>query len=320
MLVQHFVCKFEERNPMSFEFKIKKIQLPTEEIPNGLASGAIMEVNNRAKVGGDTSMDRVDFTGDGLHDLLKIESMGIREGSLARFVSSSQLVTKSETTITKNTLLGKDSEYVQFLVVDPQTDIALHPTVMKKWKEMQEAAKQDGVALYLHSGYRSFDEQANGGSEGWNNKYARSSYRQTKPNSEARALAMFQYNALPGTSRHHWGTDLDLGGPDRKEVADDFYNGNQKAQYEWLQNNAARFGFYQPYIENLVATADFGPGYNSEPWHWTYLPLAEEFLKQFEAQITRDVLERELSSLQGSQYIRYEDILGRIFNINPECL
>jgi len=48
---------------------------------------------------------------------------------------------------------------------------------------------------------------------------------------------------MPGTSRHHWGSDVDL-----YSLEDiDFLKGNGKIIYQWLTDNAASYGFCQPY-------------------------------------------------------------------------
>ncbi|MBY0426428.1 MAG: D-alanyl-D-alanine carboxypeptidase family protein, partial [Cytophagales bacterium] len=69
---------------------------------------------------------------------------------------------------------------------------------------MSKAAKQEGISLTAVSSYRSFDQQA----AIWNRKY-------TKYESQGYAgleiiKRITEYSSLPGTSRHHWGTELDL--------------------------------------------------------------------------------------------------------------
>jgi len=48
---------------------------------------------------------------------------------------------------------------------------------------------------------------------------------------------------MPGTSRHHWGTDVDLFSLDNKF----FESGDGKIWYSWMVQNAAKYGFCQPY-------------------------------------------------------------------------
>jgi zinc D-Ala-D-Ala carboxypeptidase len=60
-----------------------------------------------------------------------------------------------------------------------------------------------------------------------------------------------QYSSMPGTSRHHWGTDVDL------YALDDIYftYGDGKIVYDWLLANAANYGFCQPYTANRYCPA-----------------------------------------------------------------
>lgn len=83
-----------------------------------------------------------------------------------------------------------------------------------------------------------------------------------------RALAIMQFSAMPGASRHHWGTDVDIFSLENG----DFANGNGRTLYTWLTQNAARYGFCQPFTSGRCA------GYNEEKWHWSYKPLSSKFL------------------------------------------
>jgi len=85
------------------------------------------------------------------------------------------------------------------------------------------------------------------------------------------ALSILKYSSMPGTSRHHWGTDFDL-----NVLRNDYYeSGEGKVLYRWLSRNAGRYGFCQPY------TAGRKGGYSEEKWHWSYRPLAAELLARW---------------------------------------
>lgn len=79
-----------------------------------------------------------------------------------------------------------------------------------------------------------------------------------------RGLGILEYSAMPGTSRHHWGTDLDFYSLDNS----DFDHGIGKIIYTWMQVNAYKYGFCQPYTAGRCA------GYNEERWHWSYVPVS----------------------------------------------
>mmetsp|Transcript_14798 Transcript_14798/g.58042 ORF Transcript_14798/g.58042 Transcript_14798/m.58042 type:complete len:254 (+) Transcript_14798:2-763(+) len=88
------------------------------------------------------------------------------------------------------------------------------------------------------------------------------------PGAVDRALAILEYSSMPGTSRHHWGSDVDL------YALDDIYfeYGDGQIIYDWLTEHGGDYGFCQPYTAGRCA------GYNEEKWHWSYMPLSEPML------------------------------------------
>lgn len=88
----------------------------------------------------------------------------------------------------------------------------------------------------------------------------------------ARAKKILEYSAMPGTSRHHWGTEVDF-----NHLRNSYYeNGSGLIIYTWLKKNAATYGFCQPY------TAGRTQGHREEKWHWSYRPLAAKFQRKWE--------------------------------------
>ncbi len=97
------------------------------------------------------------------------------------------------------------------------------------------------------------------------------------PDALERAKKILEYSSMPGTSRHHWGSDFDL-----NRLTNSYYKqGEGAVLYGWLRENAKKYGFCQPY------SADRSVGYNEERWHWSYRPLAapllHEWIKRFGA-------------------------------------
>jgi len=95
--------------------------------------------------------------------------------------------------------------------------------------------------------------------------------------------AILRFSALPGTSRHHWGTDLDIW--DASTVPGDYRPRLEANEYApggvfaaltaWLDELIAADdaeGFYKPY------DADRG-GVAPEPWHISYRPVARSLQK-----------------------------------------
>ena len=144
------------------------------------------------------------------------------------------------------------------------------------FKKMHAAAKKEGIVLKIISSTRTFAQQKSI----WEGKWKR--FATAAPDPEARALKILEYSSMPGSSRHHWGTDIDLN--DLNNPA--FEPGGKYAKtYEWLTAHAHEYGFCQPY----TAKGEQRPnGYNEERWHWSYTPLSKSFLKQYLSQITED--------------------------------
>jgi len=91
-----------------------------------------------------------------------------------------------------------------------------------------------------------------------------------------------------GTSRHHWGTDIDLNSFNNKY----FESGKGKKIYDWLTSNASSFGFCQPYTPK----GDHRPhGYNEEKWHWSYQPVSQDITDYAEQYLRNEILEANMS-------------------------
>ncbi|MGH8205008.1 MAG: M15 family metallopeptidase, partial [Steroidobacteraceae bacterium] len=101
------------------------------------------------------------------------------------------------------------------------------------------------------------------------------------------------WSALPGASRHHWGSDVDVAdgriiaaGYQPKLELDEFRRGGPFAALSaWLGENMRRFGFYRPYTRR-------GRGVQPEPWHLSYAPVAAPAL----AQMTPALIAEAISS------------------------
>lgn len=142
---------------------------------------------------------------------------------------------------------------------------------------MQAAALQDGIDLQLVSAYRSFARQQ----QIFEDKYIRYTAEGLTP--KAAIQRILEYSTIPGTSRHHWGTDIDItdaNAPKQKRllVPEKFHNNGPFAPlHQWMQTNAHRFGFYLVYTPDASRT-----GFSYEPWHYTYLPEAKAFLELYD--------------------------------------
>ena len=84
------------------------------------------------------------------------------------------------------------------------------------------------------------------------------------------AKKILLYSSMPSTSRHHWGTDIDINSLEPSY----FEYGRGKIEYDWLVKNGAKFGFCQTYSD--FAKNDRSSGYQEESWHWTYMPKSKK--------------------------------------------
>ena len=80
---------------------------------------------------------------------------------------------------------------------------------------------------------------------------------------QVRALVL-TYSAAPGTSEHHTGNAIDLISTNYVSLDETFA---QNPAYEWLQQNAHRFGFILRYPADKTDIT----GYSYEPWHYRFV-------------------------------------------------
>jgi LAS superfamily LD-carboxypeptidase LdcB len=211
--------------------------------------------------------------------------------------------------IDKDFLLGKIRRQNNPLLVrvdarHTERNIYLLYPVYESYKRMFEAALLDGVHLKIISGHRVFYEQIYEWELRWNNPRTNTVFA----NDAERARHVLRYRAMPGTSRHHWGTDIDLNNfnPSYFETAEG------KKMYQWLLENASSFGFYQPYTA-LDENRPFG--YQEEKWHWSYKPLAQPMLEKYLKLVSID----DISGFRGDAAAKLLPIIEEwVRGINPE--
>ena len=120
----------------------------------------------------------------------------------------------------------------------------------KAFEKMQKAAKKEGVVLEIVSGYRSYNRQK----AIWNRKYKANETAGLSP--EQNIKKIIEYSTLPGTSRHHWGADVDIVDGSKPKVGDvlvaeKFHDKGPYTQLKiWMDQHAKNFGFYLPYTQN----------------------------------------------------------------------
>jgi len=192
--------------------------------------------------------------------------------------------------------------------------IGLQKEAYDAFLKMKTDAKKQGIEIHVASGYRSFSRQKSI----WNRKYKTYTDQGMTPlDAMAKIIA---YSTYPGTSRHHWGTDIDIFDaaatysgsvldPDKFEGDGPFCE-----LKEWMDKNANTYGFYLVYTKNPNRK-----GFNYEPWHYSYKPLSKPMLEAYLKLDIQHIIKSE--KLSGHQHMtadfidRYidENVLG----INP---
>lgn len=220
-------------------------------------------------------------------------------------------------------LVGQSVDHL----AEPTDDTPVHRAVVPAFVALREAARDAGFDLRILSGFRSFDRQLSI----WNRKV-----RGELPvlDSAARpldvgalsehdlVLAILRWSALPGASRHHWGTDLDIydetARPPRYTVdlipAEVERGGMFAPLHEWLDAriaNGTSFGFFRPYEHDLGGVAP-------ERWHVSHGPVAASCLRGLTPAVLRQAIEPADMLLKDVVLRHLEEIYARfVTNTNP---
>ena len=178
-------------------------------------------------------------------------------------------------TLNSKEVLGTCSSHV----VEIELGIFVHAKMADSFKQMQQQGKLAGFDICIASGFRNFERQL----AIWNAKFnhlrpvlnrQQQAIDMTNLTEWEKVQAILTYSALPGTSRHHWGTDIDI--YDKNAVPADYQlqlipseytHGPFKELSLWLTENSQKFGFYLPYQSDNAGIAP-------EPWHLSYQPLS----------------------------------------------
>jgi LAS superfamily LD-carboxypeptidase LdcB len=196
---------------------------------------------------------------------------------------------------------------------------ALHVDAVEWFDRLRDAAREDGFELTLLSGFRSFERQLSI----WNRKATGQlavldsgavPIDVTSLSDQELVLAILRWSALPGASRHHWGTDIDVYDAAAKPegYVVDLIPGEVNAggmfapMHEWLDARIAEgtsLGFFRPYDIDRHGVAP-------ERWHLSYAPLSSIY----ERLLTPELLHTTIASAD----MRLKDIvlanLDRIYS------
>lgn len=190
-------------------------------------------------------------------------------------------------------LTGRARTHVQTVA---ELGCTLHPEAARALLALRAAALEDGIELTAVSGFRDFDQQL----AIWNGKFsgarallsAQSQPLQAAELSEAeRVAAILVWSALPGASRHHWGSECDVidrrvleAGARVELLSTDYRPAGRYARLaRWLGEHAPRYGFFLPYDR------DRG-GVQPEPWHLSFAPVSGPALAAMSVELLGEAL------------------------------
>ncbi len=189
-----------------------------------------------------------------------------------------------------------------------------HKDAVEAFVRMAEDAASNGYKLKIVSAFRSFNDQKKIWEDKWTGRtlVGGKKLNASVPDPKARALKILEFSSMPGTSRHHWGTDFDINALDNN-----YFNNTREGKriYDWLVQHASTYGFCQTYTKKGDETGRT-TGYEEEKWHWSYRPVADWYLKQYPI----DVGYERLTGFEGATTAKDIDVIANyVQGIDPEC-
>jgi LAS superfamily LD-carboxypeptidase LdcB len=221
-------------------------------------------------------------------------------------------VQTSDLPIPRSQLIGCSEAHVDDL--PNHFGVKVHCDVIAPLMRLMADARSAGFDLRIASGYRGFERQR----LIWNKKCKgeRPVLDRAGHILDLEALtalqkieAILHWSALPGASRHHWGTECDI--YDAAAMPEGYQLGLHPSEYskeglfapmmDWLQaylQASDTPDFYRPYAHDNGGVAP-------EPWHISYRPIADQYAQQFSLKL----LEEYLRQLSGDHRIEEQQVV-----------
>ncbi len=180
--------------------------------------------------------------------------------------------------------------------------ILLEKETYSAFIKMKDAAEKDGIIIKLVSGFRDFYRQQ----MIWNNKYKKFT-NEFSLDGPAAIKEIIRFSTIPGTSRHHWGTEIDIIDKNFENEKDLLISkkyeegGIFNSLKKWMDKNSKRFGFYIVYDDDSNR-----PGFEYEPWHYTYKPISDLYQREFLKLNLKLIISK--TKVEGKEFINDEFI------------
>ncbi|MBO5817871.1 MAG: M15 family metallopeptidase [Paludibacteraceae bacterium] len=203
--------------------------------------------------------------------------------------------------IPKNKLLGhyNPAQDTNFVLIPSymayRKNLYCHREAYNAFCAMRRAAQKEGIKLVVVSATRTFNDQKHIWDRKWK-EHNKNTYTDTTMDIRT-VRSIMRYSSMPGTSRHHWGTELDL-----NSTKLEYWRTSEGVRaYKWLSKNASKYGYYQPYNANKERT-----GYAEEKWHWSYRPIADIYLAAY----TQLISGKDIEGFYGSYLVDSLNIIS----------
>jgi LAS superfamily LD-carboxypeptidase LdcB len=225
--------------------------------------------------------------------------------------------------LTAALLTGRDDNFIDH----DSLERPVHRDLVAAWRALAKDARSAGFDLAIASGYRDYQRQL----AIWNAKASGArpvldSAGIPMPLLEldewSRVQAIMRWSALPGASRHHWGTDIDI--YDRAAVPDDYRvllvpeevaaSGPFGPLHSWLDEriaSGASYDFFRPYAQDRGGIAP-------ERWHLSYAPTAARYQRQLRPQSLLDDLDSPVLVLRDAVRQHWSTIYERFIRVSAE--
>lgn len=224
-------------------------------------------------------------------------------------------------------LVGQSEVHLTAPEIVPVLAARMHLDAVDAFLQLRAAAAQAGFELAIVSAFRSFEQQLSI----WNRKATGqlpvldTSARPldiARLSEEELVFSILRWSALPGASRHHWGTDVDV--YDRAAKPDDYEielvpaevdpGGMFAPLHAWLDERIASdtaYGFFRPYDIDRNGVAP-------ERWHLSYSPVSSAYMRLLTPMLLRQTLENADIRLKHVVLANLDEIFERfVTNTNP---
>lgn len=211
----------------------------------------------------------------------------------------------------KNDLMGKSDPLLY------GKGFQLRKEAYDAFLKMKASAAKSGFNIKVVSSYRNYAHQ----NRIWERKYKKFTAEGLSPLKAIKKI--IEYSTIPGTSRHHWGTDLDIVDgnalqPKGLLLSENFEENGPFCPFkEWMDRHAHSFGFKLVYTDRKDRK-----GFKYEPWHYSYAPLSIPMLHAYQEIDIASELKK--AKLLGSDFFTEsfinQYIKENILDINPQLL